>query len=128
MASTAGTLVGAPVFLALYSLRAEPPPVLRWVPTLIAGASTSIVVIVSIWGSSVTGRNFSYLVIVPVMVSAVWLGQRHTALLVGGLAVSLAAATSRGRSSTSASVRVLSDDRNVSRSARLIFCSGIPLP
>ena len=96
MASTAGTLVGAPVFLAILSLRAEPPPIPQWVPTLIAGASTTIVVIVSIWASSETSRNFSYLVIVPVMVSAVWLGQRHTALLVGGLALSLAAATSRG--------------------------------
>jgi PAS domain S-box-containing protein len=96
MANLAGTLVGAPVFLALFSLRAEPPPVPQWVPTFIAGASTAMVVIVSIWASSATGRNFSYLVIVPVMVSAVWLGQRHTALLVGGLAVSLAAATSRG--------------------------------
>ena len=96
MANIAGTLVGAPVFLALFSLRAEPPPMPQWVPTLIAGASTAIVVIVSIWASSETNRNFSYLVIVPVMVSAVWLGQRHTALLVGGLAVSIAAATSRG--------------------------------
>jgi PAS domain S-box-containing protein len=96
MANIAGTLVGAPVFLALFSLRAEPPPMPQWVPTLIAGASTAIVVIVSIWASSETNRNFSYLVIVPVMVSAVWLGQRHTALLVGGLALSLAVATNRG--------------------------------
>ena len=91
-----GILVGAPVFLAFLSLRLEPPPVERWVPFLVAGASTAIVVAGSTWASSVTGRNFSYLVIVPVMVSALWLGQRHTALVVGGLALSLAAATSRG--------------------------------
>jgi PAS domain S-box-containing protein len=58
--------------------------------------STAIVVAGSSWASMATGRNFSYLVIVPVMVSAVWLGQRHTALLVGGLALSLAFATGRG--------------------------------
>jgi PAS domain S-box-containing protein len=96
MANIVGILVGAPVFLALFSLRAEPPPMPRWLPTLVAVASTGVVVVGSTWASSATSRNFSYLVIVPVMVSAVWLGQRHTALLVGGLALSLAAATGRG--------------------------------
>jgi len=91
-----GTLVGAPVFLALLSLRVEPPPVQPWVTFLVAGASTAAVVAGSAWMSSAIGRNLSYLVIVPVMASAVWLGQRHTALLVGGFALSLAAATSRG--------------------------------
>jgi len=91
-----GTLVGAPVFLAFISLRVEPPPEQQWVPFLVAGASTAIVVAGSTWAGAVTGRNLSYLVIVPVMVSALWLGQRHTALLVGGLALSLAAATGRG--------------------------------
>jgi len=96
MANIVGILVGAPVFLAIFSLRAEPPPVPQWFPTLIAVVSTAIVVAGSSWASMATGRNFSYLVIVPVMVSAVWLGQRHTALLVGGLALSLAFATGRG--------------------------------
>jgi PAS domain S-box-containing protein len=96
MANVVGILVGAPVFLALFSLKAEPPPMPRWVPTLVAVASTAVVVVGSTWASSATSRNFSYLVIVPVMVSAVWLGQRHTALLVGGLALSLAVATGRG--------------------------------
>lgn len=91
-----GILVGAPVFLAFISLRLEPPPVQRWVPFLVAGASTAIIIAGSTWASSVTGRNLSYLVIVPVMFSAVWLGQRHTALLMGGLALSLAVATGRG--------------------------------
>lgn len=91
-----GTLLGAPVFLALVSLRVEPPAVQRWAPFLVAGASTAVVVVGSTWASSVIGRNLAYLVIVPVMVSALWLGQRHTALLVGALALSLTAATGRG--------------------------------
>jgi len=96
MSNAVGILVGAPVFLALFSLRVEPPPKPRWALTFIAGVTTALVIAGSTWASAITGRNFSYLVIVPVMVSAVWLGQRYTALLVGGLAASLAVATSGG--------------------------------
>lgn len=96
MANTIGILVGAPVLFALFSLRLEPPPEQRRAPALIVGAVTALVFAGAMWASAITGRNFSYLMIVPVMISAVWLGQRHTALLVGGLAAAVAIGTSRG--------------------------------
>lgn len=96
MSNAVATLVGGPVVLALFSLRAEPPPYQRWARTWAAILTLGLVVGGSIWASALTGRNFSYMVIVPVMVSAVWLGQRHTALLVGGLAIAFAAATGSG--------------------------------
>lgn len=96
MANSVGILVGAPVILALFSMRRESPPAHRWVPVLVVAAVTGLVFAGAIWASGETGRNFSYLLIVPVMISAVWLGQRPTALLVGVLAVAVALATSRG--------------------------------
>lgn len=95
-ANAVGILVGGPVFFAMISLRREPPPQHRWLPMAAAGAATVLVFAGSTWASTATGRNFSYLLIVPVVVSAVWLGQRHTALLVGGLAIAVAVVTSRG--------------------------------
>ena len=96
MANAVGMLVGAPVALALFSLKRERPPEPRWVATLAVAGITSVVFAAAMWSSAATARNFSYLVIVPVMISAVWLGQRHTALLVGALAVAVAVGTSRG--------------------------------
>ncbi|HJR90827.1 MAG TPA: ATP-binding protein, partial [Acidimicrobiia bacterium] len=91
-----GVLVGGPLVLATISLVKEPPPRQRWAPTLLSGGAIGLVFAISTWGSSVSGRNLSYLVIVPLMISAVWLGQRHTAMLVGGLAVVVGVVTSSG--------------------------------
>ncbi len=96
MANAVGILVGAPVVLALFSLKQERPPQQKWVATLAVAGITAVVFTAAMWSSEATARNFSYLVIVPVMISAVWLGQRHTALLVGALAVAIAIGTGRG--------------------------------
>ena len=96
MANTVGIVIGAPVILALFSLRAEPPHLHMRIPAIVVGGVTTAVFAGAVVASSSTGRNFSYLILVPVMVAAVWLGQRHTAILVGGLAVAVAVGTSRG--------------------------------
>jgi PAS domain S-box-containing protein len=95
-ANLAGVLVGSPVFLAIVSLRREPPPEFQMSPLLIVATATAASYVSVVWVSAVTGRNFLYLVIVPLMISAVWLGQRITAILMGGLALALGVMTNSG--------------------------------
>lgn len=94
--NTVGVLVGSPLVLALVSVAKEPPPTQKWAPTLMSGGAIGLVFAIAIWGSGATGRNVSYIVILPLMISAVWVGQRHTAILVGALALAAGAVTIAG--------------------------------
>lgn len=96
MSNLVSIFVGTPVVLALLSLWREPDsePIMGRVVTL--AAATAAVLAVSTWASAVTGRNFSYLVIVPLVGAAVWIGHRGAAPLVGAVAIALGAMTMSG--------------------------------
>jgi PAS domain S-box-containing protein len=81
VAAAGGIIMVTPAVLAIVSLRREPPP-RGWVrPALVAVLATAGALAVSIVLSDAAGRNLSYMVILPLLMSAMILGQRGTAIL-----------------------------------------------
>jgi PAS domain S-box-containing protein len=81
VAAAGGIVMVTPAVLATVSLRREPPP-RGWArPALVTVLSTAAALAISIVLSGVAGRNLSYMVILPLLMSAMTLGQRGTAIL-----------------------------------------------
>jgi PAS domain S-box-containing protein len=81
IAAASGIVMVAPAVLATISLRREPPPHGWSRPALVAVLSTAAALGISVVLSGVAGRNLSYMVILPLLMSAMILGQRGTAIL-----------------------------------------------
>lgn len=96
MSNMVSIFVGAPVLLAFLSLWKEPAAEPMWGRVLALVFATGVVLAGSTWASYASGRNFSYLVIVPLVGAAVWIGHRGAAPMVGGVAIALAAMTMGG--------------------------------
>jgi len=81
IAAAGGIVMVTPAVLATVSLRREPPP-RGWARhALVTVLSTAAALAISTVLSGVAGRNLSYMVILPLLMSAMTLGQRGTAIL-----------------------------------------------
>jgi PAS domain S-box-containing protein len=91
-----GIFTISPAVLAVASLKRE--PVLGgwqlWTALMIL--ATAAVLLVADWLGELTGRNLTYLVLVPLLLSALWIGQRGTSLLVAAVSIFLIGMASHG--------------------------------
>jgi PAS domain S-box-containing protein len=94
-ADAVGIALVGPAILAALSLRREPTR--RTIPlVLLLGVATAATLFLVDIASRATDRNFAYLVIVPLLVAALWLGQRGTSILVASTAAFMVWWTSTG--------------------------------
>ena len=87
IAAAGGVIMVTPAVLATISLRREPPPHGWSRPALISTFATALTLAVSIVLSDIAGRNLSYMVILPLLMSAMIVGQRGTAILTAAAAL-----------------------------------------
>ena len=87
IAAAGGIVMVTPAVLATISLQREPPPRGWSRPALISIFATGLALAVSIVLSEIAGRNLSYMVILPLLMSAMILGQRGTAILTAAAAL-----------------------------------------
>ena len=95
-ADALGIALIAPGAIAIVSAFRDRIPVKKWIQTLLFGLGTVGVLMLTILLGSVTARNFAYLLILPLIVSAIYLGQRGTAMLTALTSFLLLIATESG--------------------------------
>lgn len=91
-----GVITIGPAVLAVVSLRKDRFPGLWPRAAAVMIPATAAVVLIADWLSTAAGRNFNYIVIVPLLLAALWMGQRGTSLLVAAVSIYFIAMASNG--------------------------------
>jgi len=80
-ADALGIALIAPGALAVVSAIRDRSPIKKWIHTLLFGLASVGVLMFTILLGAVTSRNFAYLLVLPLIVSAIYLGQRGTVMI-----------------------------------------------
>ncbi|MGI8517537.1 MAG: histidine kinase dimerization/phospho-acceptor domain-containing protein, partial [Acidimicrobiia bacterium] len=80
-ADALGIALIAPGALAIVSAIRDRSPIKKWIHTLLFGLASVGVLMFTILLGALTSRNFAYLLLVPLIVSAIYLGQRGTVMI-----------------------------------------------
>jgi len=80
-ADALGIALIGPGAIAIVSAFRDRIPIKKWIHTLLFGLASVGVLMFTILLEAVTSRNFAYLLVVPLIVSAIYLGQRGTVMI-----------------------------------------------
>jgi PAS domain S-box-containing protein len=95
-ADALGIILIGPGALAVLSSHRDKVPARKWALIAYYGIATAAVVVLAIVLTESTSRNFAFLVLVPLMLATIHVGQRGTALLTAMTSFLTLVATARG--------------------------------
>lgn len=96
IADALGIVLIGPGALGLVSAIKDRGPSAKWFRTALFGAGTAAVLLLVIQVREVTERSFAYIVLLPLMLSTIFVGQRGTAMLMAATSVAVAWTTEQG--------------------------------